>query len=85
MCTFRGLNDSEAKMEFSLELLHMIMGNQDTTETFAEGVRGQVFTEEEMTVIKTMTEQITALERANQNSKLAELRDHLFSLFDLLG
>ncbi|MFZ2310269.1 MAG: hypothetical protein WAW11_01875 [Patescibacteria group bacterium] len=81
-----GLEKFKIKMEFSLELLHQVIGNEDS-ESVAEIIQraktSEVFSEEELTKIqKKITEAFSVTQEDEKIDKISSLKEYLFHLLD---
>lgn len=81
-----GLKKFKIKMEFSLELLHQVIGNEDCESTsliVQRATASGVFSEEELTQIQNkIAESFSAITENEKIDKIGALRKYLFHLLD---
>lgn len=83
MSTPTGLEHFNAKMEFSLELLHKVLGGEETSETLQLAIDKQIVSEEILEKVKNMVTAVTSTEDdESKMQKITALRDYLFILLD---
>jgi DNA-binding protein H-NS len=82
MSAKEGLEKFNVRMDFALELLHKVLGRENTEEVLKEATKSEVFSQTELVEIYNKAQEAITAEEADRIEKINSLRKYLFQLLD---